>query len=180
MIKDLLKNQQMLIGFVIVAALLLIVGSYNKKLGISLSGMRNSDGSESVAPSNTSVNPADPNGMNSGPSDATGLQTMTGGVNANAMNQQTNNPMDLLPRENSSDNNWGSVGQSGPGELAGVSFLSAGYHAGIDTVGGTLRNANLQIRSEPANPKQVVSPWSNSTIEPDLMRKSLELGSGSQ
>ena len=51
---------------------------------------------------------------------------------------------------------------------------------GIDTVGGTLRNSNLQLRSEPPNPKAQVSPWSNSTIEPDLMRVPLELGCGAQ
>ena len=39
---------------------------------------------------------------------------------------------------------------------------------GIDTIGNTLRNANLQVRSEPANPQTQVSPWLNTTISPDL------------
>ena len=68
----------------------------------------------------------------------------------------------------------------GDGELANINLLKAGQLSGIDTVGGTLRNANLQLRSEPPNPKTAVSPWSNSTIEPDLMRVPLELGCGAQ
>ena len=43
-----------------------------------------------------------------------------------------------------------------------------------------LRNANLQLRSEPPNPQTQVSPWMNSTIEPDLQRVPLELGCGKQ
>ena len=39
-----------------------------------------------------------------------------------------------------------------------------------------LRNANLQLRSEPPNPQLKVSPWSQSTIEPDVNRRPLELG----
>jgi hypothetical protein len=43
-------------------------------------------------------------------------------------------------------------------------------------VGQTLRNANLQIRSEPPNPQVAVSPWLNSTIEPDINRRPFEIG----
>ena len=64
--------------------------------------------------------------------------------------------------------------------LQNVNLLRAGYHAGIDTIGSTLRNSNLQLRSEPPNPTSKVSPWMNSTIEPDLMRVPLEIGCGSQ
>jgi hypothetical protein len=51
---------------------------------------------------------------------------------------------------------------------------------GIDTIGNTLRNANLQVRSEPPNPQLNVGPWNNTTIAPDLMRVPLEIGCGSQ
>ena len=57
----------------------------------------------------------------------------------------------------------------------GVNFLDAGFHVGVNTVGQSLRNANLQLRSEPPNPQVAVSPWSNTTIGPDLQRKPLEL-----
>jgi hypothetical protein len=56
--------------------------------------------------------------------------------------------------------------------------LEAGYHIGLDTTGQTLRNANQQLRSDPVIPKKDVSPWLQSTIEPDLGRTSLELGYG--
>ena len=48
----------------------------------------------------------------------------------------------------------------------------------IDTIGQSLRNANQQIRSEPANPQLYVGPWNNTTIEPDFMRPPLEIGAG--
>ena len=38
------------------------------------------------------------------------------------------------------------------------------------------RNANLQLRSEPPNPKNVVCPWMQSTIETDDTRRPLEIG----
>jgi hypothetical protein len=57
------------------------------------------------------------------------------------------------------------------------SFLDAGFHVGINSVGNSLRNANLQIRSEPANPTDNVSPFLNSTITPDLERRPLEIAS---
>ena len=66
---------------------------------------------------------------------------------------------------------------SGKGELANINLLRAGYHIGIDTIGESLRNANLQIRSEPPNPQIYVGPWNQSTITPDFMRPPLEIGS---
>ena len=69
---------------------------------------------------------------------------------------------------------------NGEGDLENVNLLKAGHHMGVDTIGSTLRNANLQLRSEPPNPQAQVSPWLNSTIQPDLMRVPLELGCGSQ
>jgi len=47
---------------------------------------------------------------------------------------------------------------------------------GINTIGSSLRNANLQLRSEPIIPQAVVSPFLNSTISPDLNRKAFEIG----
>jgi hypothetical protein len=44
---------------------------------------------------------------------------------------------------------------------------------GIDTVGQSKKNASRDIRVAPPCPKFVVSPWNNSTIEPDYNIKSL-------
>jgi hypothetical protein len=83
-----------------------------------------------------------------------------------------------LPKDSNSQ--WAQLNPSGKGELANINLLKAGYHIGIDTIGQTLRNANLQIRSEPPNPQLYVGPWNLSTIEPDFLRPPLELGQGIQ
>jgi hypothetical protein len=88
------------------------------------------------------------------------------------------NPADLLPKDTNSQ--WAQLNPAGKGDLANINLLKAGYHIGIDTIGQTLRNANLQIRSEPPNPQVNVGPWNLSTIEPDFMRPPLELGQGTQ
>ena len=81
---------------------------------------------------------------------------------------------DLLPKDDSSL--WAQVNPAGEGSLKDRNFLQSGYHIGINTVGQTLRNANQQLRSEPPNPQQKVSPWLQSTIEPDTNRKPMEIG----
>ena len=83
-------------------------------------------------------------------------------------------PSELLPKDQ--NNEWARLNPNGENDLKNVNLLKAGFHHGIDTVGTSLRNANLQLRSEPPNPVDKVSPWMNSTIEPDLMRTPLELG----
>lgn len=81
---------------------------------------------------------------------------------------------DLLPKDQFSK--WNAVNPSGTGDLANKNFLSAGYNAGVDTVSNTLRNASHDLRSTPPNPQQIISPFLQSTIMPDLMRKTLEIG----
>ena len=81
---------------------------------------------------------------------------------------------ELLPQDNSSL--WAQVNPAGEGSLKDRNFLQSGYHIGINTVGQTLRNANLQLRSEPPCPQVRVSPWAQSTIEPDVSRKPFEIG----
>jgi cytoskeletal protein RodZ len=81
---------------------------------------------------------------------------------------------ELLPQDNSSL--WAQVNPSGEGSLKDRNFLQSGYHIGINTVGQTLRNANLQLRSEPPCPQVQVSPFLQSTINPDLGRKPFEIG----
>lgn len=82
-------------------------------------------------------------------------------------------PGELLPGND--DSQWAKVNPTGQGELGEQNFLSAGFHIGVNTVGQSLRNANLQIRSEPANPQVKVSPWQQTTIEPDTNRRPLEI-----
>jgi len=84
------------------------------------------------------------------------------------------NPAELLPADANSV--WAQVNPNGQGELGDQNFLNAGYHVGINTVGSSMRNANLGLRSEPPNPQVAVGPWMQSTIQPDLMRRGLEVG----
>jgi len=88
------------------------------------------------------------------------------------------NPADLLP--NDSNSQWAELNPSGKGELANINLLKAGSMIGIDTIGQSLRNANLQIRSEVPNPQLNVSIWNQSTISGDQLRPSFEIGQGSQ
>ena len=44
---------------------------------------------------------------------------------------------------------------------------------GINTIGTSLKNANYDLRAAPACPKFVVSPWLQSSIEPDVNLKPL-------
>lgn len=83
-------------------------------------------------------------------------------------------PEELLPMD-AANSEWAQVNPTGQGNVKNQNFLTSGYHMGINSVGSTLRNPNLQIRSEPANPREKVGPWMQSTIEPDLNRKPLEI-----
>lgn len=87
-------------------------------------------------------------------------------------NQKMMNPKDLLPKD--SNNEWSNIMPNN--DLKDVQMLNAGHHVGINTVGSSLRNANLQVRSEPVIPQTNVGPWNNTTIEPDNLRRGFEMG----
>ena len=105
--------------------------------------------------------------LNSDPSQKTQRQ-------AGCFPKEQLNPEELLPQDNA--NVWAKVNPSGEGTLKDRNFLQAGHHIGVNTVGQTLRNANMQLRSEPPNPQVKVSPWLQTTIEPDVNRKPMEIG----
>lgn len=119
--------------------------------------------------------PANPEGKNSGPASVSGIATSKPNF-PSCSQAPPQDPAALLPKDENSQ--WAQLNPRGQGTLENVNLLRAGHHIGIDTVGNTLRNANLQVRSEPPNPQQNVGPWNNSTIAPDLMRAPLEIGCG--
>lgn len=137
----------------------------------------NSAYSNGPSPS-TGVQPAAPMGQNEVYSSAQGAQTSMPTAPSACSTASIQNPSELLPQADGGNDQWAQLNPSGQGELSNVNLLKAGYHIGIDTIGQSLRNANLQIRSEPANPQLYVGPWQNSTIEPDFMRPPLEIGAG--
>lgn len=100
----------------------------------------------------------------------------TSGTTGGYMARDTGAPSDLLPTDNNSKfNDFNMLTKS---NVVMPDLLDAGYLIGLDTIGQSLRNANLQERSDPVIPKTAVGPWNNSTIEPDLGRVPLELGCG--
>jgi hypothetical protein len=119
--------------------------------------------------------PAGPEGENSDYANAGGLNTDQYGLPPSCSKQSVVDPKELLPQDSNSE--FSKLNPSGAGDLMNVSLLKAGHHIGINTVGQSLRNANLQLRSEPANPKMDVGPWNQTTIAGDPYRRPLEIGS---
>lgn len=81
---------------------------------------------------------------------------------------------DLLPSDASSK--WAQVNPSGQGDVKNVNFLTAGFHVGINTTSGSMKNPNLQLRSEPPNPKGSWPILNSSYTPSDLLRRPLEIG----
>jgi hypothetical protein len=80
----------------------------------------------------------------------------------------------LLPRDVAQQENFGDFAPDDI--LAGQNFLDARGQIGFpETIGGNLRNANRDFRSEPPNPRDAVSIFNLSTIPPDTMRPKFEL-----
>jgi hypothetical protein len=80
----------------------------------------------------------------------------------------------LIPREVVQTEDFG---QFSPDKiLSGQNYLDPRSQIGYpETLGGVLRNANRQFRSEPMNPRTPVSIFNLSTIPPDTMRPKFEI-----
>ena len=143
---------------------------------------RKSDVSQQVVPPEPKVR-ADPN-FPKVPQRSQGLgknempKSVPGPVIANSCYpQKILTAADLLPNSNdvASVDSFNQDYPIGEGILRAINFLEAGYHTGVNTVGQSLRNANKQLRSCPPNPQVAVSPWMNTTIAPDLIRRPLDV-----
>ena len=104
---------------------------------------------------------------------------MSGGVNIpSAAANGTGIASSLLPRDVSAQEDFGDFAPDDI--LKGQNYLNPRALIGYpETIGGTLRNANQQVRSEPPNPRNPVSIFNTSTIVPDQMRPAFEVGQGS-
>lgn len=82
-------------------------------------------------------------------------------------------PSELLPGD--ANSKWAQVNPMGAGDVAGKNFLNAGALVGVNTVSSSLRNASWDLRSSVPNPQQQVSPWMQTTIQPEISRRPLEI-----
>jgi len=109
-----------------------------------------------------------------------GQNTTTPGIAVSSgsgmLNRPASNPSDLLPSD--MNNSWANLNPVGNADLRNINLLNPTQLTGINTQGSSLRNPNLQLRSEPPNPRTNTNcPWNISTIEADQFRKTLEIGS---
>lgn len=190
MLKKLTRNH--LVMILAAGAVLYVIMNYSSGKSTILSGLTNSGavasqsnvqlskypaGGAGCCPGVGGQNygPSSPLGQNSSPASAQGVGTSVHGLPPSCSQQQVVDPKELLPKDNNSE--FSQLNPMGAGDLQDVSLLKSGYHIGINTVGNSLRNANMQIRSEPANPQLQIGPWNNTTIGPDA-RRPMEIGCG--
>ena len=177
-LQKLLNNRYLLLLGVVVAVA--AVGYYSSQRGSfsdSMASGREAEEVQQAVQSDSNVQPSAPMGENSGFADINGISSH-GGLPPSCSKEAIQDPASLLPKDENSE--WAKLNPSGGGNLNNVNLLKAGHHVGIDTVGQSLRNPNLQLRSEPANPQVNIGPWNNTTMQPDLMRVPLEIGQGPQ
>jgi len=169
-----------IVGFIVICYMIYNYSNYSSMGPEQMSGSRKIQNAHSQLneQQSGSVEPSQPLGQNETYASANGMSTSTQGLPPSCSKSPVADPSELLPKDTNSQ--WAQLNPSGSGDLQNVNLLRSGYHMGIDTVGNTLRNANLQLRSEPANPQLNVGPWNNTTISPDTMRTPLELGQGAQ
>lgn len=166
-------------GFVVAAialfGLMHVVGYLGQKGAFGAEGNSAMPG-QYTSMGGSEVQPADQHG-NAQFASAAGLQTtMPANMPGPVHNMGVQDPSELLPRDSNAE--WAQLNPIGKGELANVSLLKAGQFIGLQTSSNTLRNANLQFRSDPEIPKVAVGPWNQSTIEKDPYRREFEIGGG--
>lgn len=84
---------------------------------------------------------------------------------------------DLLPKD-AANLKWSVVNPAGQGDVQNINFVQSGAMVGVNSTLGSMRNANLQLRSDPVIPNHVADwPIMMSTIprNSSLLRKPLEI-----
>ena len=154
--------------FVIFLTLAWLLLSYSDAKSMSLDGMDTGYGT-SAGVQSVNIRESGSSNAPTGPADPSAF------TGANTSGADTS-PNDLLPRDQNSE--WAALNpiNMSQGNIIAGDMLQAGYHIGLDTIGQHMKNANLQLRSDPIIPKQNVGPWNQSTYEPDYARVPLEIG----
>jgi hypothetical protein len=93
-------------------------------------------------------------------------------IDFNKNNTDKYNVKDYLPKE--INNEWFSTDFSNARNIDDDNLINPDrFIIGINTIGQSLKSPSWDIRGTIANPKYTVSPWGNSTYEPDYNLKSL-------
>lgn len=160
-------NIILLLGLVVVAAVLIRYNSNKTTTKDNMTG--------GPTTGNTNMPPSEVVGATAnGDTPFMAVNGMASQTPQNSCNTQPSlNPSDLLPNDTNSE--WANINPAS-NDLKNLNLLNPNQLIGINTVGSSLRNANLQVRSEPAIPKVNVGPWNSSTIESDTFRRPLEIG----
>ena len=174
-----LKNQQNFLNVILGLGFLLVVViliRYNTKKSNIMDNMTENSVMYQPPPPENNNGPSEVVGLGATDSannfmSVSGIATQTPQNSCNA--QPTLNPSELLPTDTNSE--WANINPAS-NDLKNLNLLNPQQVIGINTVGSSLRNANLQVRSEPAIPKANIGPWNSSTIEPDTFRRPLEIG----
>jgi hypothetical protein len=77
---------------------------------------------------------------------------------------------DYLPQEGNKD--WFEV-MPEPISVKNRHLINVTRPVGVNTIGSSLKNASYDLRGTPVTPKFVISPFLNSSIEPDISNKGL-------
>ena len=163
-------NVILVLGLIIVIAVLFRYN--NNKSGIMDSMTEQKKNEDTInSEQNMEVVGASATDNNNNYMPVSGIATQTPQNSCNA--QPALNPSELLPNDTNSE--WANINPASA-DLKNLNLLNPQQVIGINTVGSSLRNANLQVRSEPAIPKANVGPWNASTIETDTFRRPLEIG----
>jgi hypothetical protein len=182
-IKKLLKGikTEHILGIIGLVILLLAMNNYNNGKNLFQAGYSNvqkplhpSVLNDSPVENKISTGTYAPYNGNQLSSVATSADSPTS-MNGQVSNKSIANPSDLLPSDKNSS--WAALNPAS-GDLQNINLLNPTQIVGINTQGSSLRNANLQLRSEPPNPRMNTNcPWNQTTIESDQIRKQLEIGS---
>lgn len=174
-------KSEYILGIIGLVILVIALFNYSNNKKLFKSGYNNNNNRNPLKPSSlseasTKVVGSSGNSTYAPYNGASTLSTPSSVDTANEinLNKPVTNPKDLLPKN--SNSNWGNMNPAAM-DLKNINLLDPSKIAGINTVGSSLRNPNLQLRSEPANPRTATNcPWNNSTIETDKFRRSLEIG----
>jgi hypothetical protein len=163
--KDLLTSRNIII-FIIVLILIVAIFYYTRRR-TGLERFTNSDDTMSGKATPTAASGAAPFKTYQ----TTGLDKPD--ASAPVVDRTPTNPNDLLPSTTGA--NWGNLYPvQNDGGVYVPSMIDPSFSIGINTISNTLKNPSLDLRSEFVIPKQVVSPFLNSSYEPNISKIGLD------